>query len=89
MSIRVKNVTIDTDDMTYEEVNELVQQLRAVRARKEDAKRILENFQAMIDNIREKGFDFCCKDTGEVLDPKYWVLYDSREFCTYPDEVNV
>jgi hypothetical protein len=82
--INIKNVTINTNDMTYEEVNALVQQLRTIRARKEQAKRIVDNFHAMIENIREEGFDFCCEDTGEVLDPKYWVLYDSVNHCTYP-----
>ena len=86
MNVKIGNVTVDLDKMSFGEVNDLVQQLRKVRARKEKSKNIVDNFHAMIENIRAEGFDFMCRDTGEVLDPKYWVLYDSINRCIYPDE---
>ena len=86
MNVKIGNVTVDLDKLSFGEVDDLVQQLRKVRARKEKSKNIVGNFRAMIENIRAEGFDFMCRDTGEVLDPKYWVLYDSINRCIYPDE---
>ena len=86
MNVKIGNVTVDLDKLSFGEVDDLVQQLRKVRARKEKSKNIVDNFRAMIENIRAEGFDFMCRDTGEVLDPKYWVLYDSINRCIYPDE---
>ena len=85
MNVKIGNVTVDLDRMSFGEINDLVQQLREVRARKEKSKHIVDNFRAMIENIRAEGFDFMCRDTGEVLDPKYWVLYDSINMCTYEE----
>ena len=86
MNVKIGNVTVDLDKLSFGEVDDLVQQLRKVRARKEKSKNIVGNFRAMIKNIRAEGFDFMCRDTGEVLDPKYWVLYDSINRCIYLDE---
>ena len=86
MNVKIGNVTVDLDKMSFGEVDNLVQQLRKVRVRKEKSKRIVDNFRAMIENIRAEGFDFLCDDTGEVLDPKYWVLYDSINQCVYPEK---
>ena len=86
MNVKIGNVTVDLDKLSFGEGDDLVQQLRKVRARKEKSKNIVGNFRAMIKNIRAEGFDFMCRDTGEVLDPKYWVLYDSINRCIYLDE---
>jgi hypothetical protein len=86
MNVKIGNVTVDLDKMSFGEVNDLIQQLREVRARKEKSKHIMDNFRAMIENIRAEGFDFLCDGTGEVLDPKYWVLYDSINHCIYPEK---
>ena len=85
MNVKIGNVTVDLDRMSFGEINDLVQQLREVRARKEKSKHIVDNFRAMIENIRAEGFDFMCHDTGEVLDPKYWVLYDSINMYAYEE----
>lgn len=86
MNVKIGNVTVDLNKMPFGEINDLIQQLREVRARKEKSKRIVDNFRAMIENIRAEGFDFLCDDTGEVLDPKYWVLYDSINQCVYSEK---
>ena len=86
MNVKIGNVTVDLDEMSFGEINDIVQQLRVVRARKEKSKHIVDDFRAMIENIHAEGFDFLCRDTGEVLNPKYWVLYDSINQCAYDEK---
>ena len=86
MNVKIGNVTVDLDEMSFGEINDIVQQLRVVRARKEKSKHIVDDFRAMIENIHAEGFEFLCRDTGEVLNSKYWVLYDSINQCAYDEK---
>ena len=83
--MKIKNVTIDTTNMTVEEVDALIQDLRAVRARKSQLRANFQNLCAMISNMREDDLVFCSRDTGEIFNPKDWIAYDVRNHSSYPE----
>ena len=80
----IKNVVIDTTEMSYEDVDNLVQSLRKVRERKTALRNNLRNFRTMITNMRNnEGMTFVSKHTGEVLNPDDWELYDEMSHAFY------
>ena len=80
----IKNVIIDTTEMSYEDVDNLVQSLRKVRERKTALRNNLRNFRTMITNMRNnEGMTFVSKHTGEVLNPDDWELYDEMSHAFY------
>ena len=80
----LKNVIVDTTDISFEEVDALIQNLRAIRIRKGELKSRLEGFRAMVANMRnEEGMTFVSKTTGEILDPDDWELYDETTHSFY------
>lgn len=81
--MRIGPCVLDTEHMNGDMVNAWIQELKKVRDRKMDADHYIMRFNALIDELREDGFEFCCRDTGEVLIPKYWVLYDMQEHCEH------
>lgn len=81
------NVTIDTNDMTYAEINALVQELRAVRARKEQLHERINTMRAMTENMREAQMSWVNKYTGEIFDPEDWDLFDETTNSVYYEEV--
>ncbi len=82
--MKIKNVIVDTTEMSYEEVDALIQNLRKIRERKAELRNHLENFRAMISNMRnDKGMTFVSKHTGEVLNPNDWELYDETTHTFY------
>ena len=83
--MKIKNVTIDIANMTEKEVDALIQDLRAVRARKSELRARYQNLCAMIENMREDDLVFCSRDTGEIFNPKDWIAYDVRNHSSYPE----
>ena len=80
----LKNVIVDTTDMSFEEVDALIQNLRAIRARKGELKSRMDGFRSMIANMRnDEGMSLVSKTTGEVLDPDDWSLYDETTHSFY------
>ena len=80
----IKNVIVDTTDMSFEEVDALIQNLRAIRTRKGELTSRLDGFRTMIANMRnEEGMTFVSKTTGEILDPDDWELYDETTHSFY------
>ena len=84
--MKFRNVTVDTNDMTYAEVNTLVQELRAVRARKEKLHDRINAMRAMTENMREAQMAWVNKYTGEVFNPKDWDLFDETTNSFYYEE---
>ena len=74
---------METDEMTLEMVDAWIRELKKVRVRKAEGDKFIERFNDLIAEVQEKGFDFCCRDTGEVLMPKYWMLFDREEKCPH------
>lgn len=86
----LKNVIVDTTEMSYEEVDALIQNLRAIRARKGELKSRMDGFRAMIANMRnDEGMTFVSKYTGEVLNPDDWELYDETTHSFYREQERV
>ena len=83
----LKNVIVDTTKMSYEEVDALIQNLRAIRARKGELRSRMDRFRAMIANMRnEEGMTLVSKHTGEVLNPDDWELYDETTHTFYHEQ---
>ena len=81
--MRIGPFTMDTENMTSDMVNDWIKELKHVRARKARGDEFIRRLNELIADIRAEGFAFCCRNTGEVLDPKYWVLYDLQEHCEH------
>ena len=84
--MKMRNLIMDTSDLSCEELNTLIRQLKEARERKSDARMYHQNFSAMIENMREKNFVFCSKYTGEILNPKDWEVYDNLTHAVYPEK---
>ena len=85
--MKIKNVVIDTTEMSYEDVDNLIQSLRKVRERKAELRNHLGNFRAMITNMRNnEGMTFVSKCTGEVLNPNDWELFDELTHSFYHEK---
>lgn len=85
--MELKNVTLNTADMSYNEVNALIQELRDVRARKKELHERVLTMQAMVSNMRDSEMAWVNRYTGEVFDPEDWQLYDETTRTFYNEEV--
>lgn len=83
--MKMRNLIMDTSDLTLEEVDVLIQQLRKARERKGEARSRHQNLCAMIEHMKEDNLVFCSKHTGEILNPNDWVVYDNLNHSTYPE----
>lgn len=79
----IGNVILDTDGMTYGEVDDLIQKLREIRKRKGEARSCKENFDERIATAKELGFTYVNINTGEVLDADDWTVFDENAHRTY------
>ena len=84
--MKIGPATIDTNSMTLEEVDTMIQELRHIRERKRNARSRMNQFSSMLAEIKEDGFSFCDKYTGEVLDASHFVVYDNKENCVLEGE---
>ena len=85
--MELTNVTLNTADMSYKEVDALIQGLRGVRARKKELHERVLTMQAMVSNMRDSEMAWVNKYTGEVFDPEDWQLYDETTRTFYSEEV--
>ena len=85
--MELTNVTLNTADMSYKEVDALIQGLRGVRARKKELHERVLTMQAMVSNMRDSEMAWVNKYTGEVFDPEDWQLYDETTRTFYNEEV--
>ena len=84
--MELKHVTLDTESMTCAEVNELIQELRVIRTRKQDLHTRIHGLKATFANMKDEGMVLVSKYTGEVFNLADWTLYDERSRSFYPDE---
>ena len=83
--MKMRNLVMDTSNLSFEELDTLIQQLRKARERKGEARARHQNLCSMVENMREDNFVFCSKHTGEILNPNDWVVYDSLNHSAYPE----
>lgn len=79
---------IDEKEMTYEEVTNAVEQLKALRSRMHEAHVHKQSLYAMVENLKEEGMSLCSALTGEVFNPDDWLIYDERSGATYEGKWN-
>lgn len=84
--MKMKNLVMDTSDLSIEELDALIYQLKKARERKGEARARHQNFSTMIENMKEENLVFCSKHTGEILNPNDWVVYDSLTHSAYPQD---
>jgi len=84
--MELKNVTLNTADMSYKEVDALIQELRVVRARKKELHERVLTMRAMVSNMKDDEMAWVNRYTGEIFDPEDWGLYDERTRTFYSEE---
>ena len=84
--MELKHVTLDTEKITYREVDELIQELRKIRARKKELHERFDHLRYMVSNMKDEEMSWVNKYTGEVLNPDDWELYDERTHTFYNEE---
>lgn len=83
--MKMRNLIMDTSDLSFEELDVLIRQLKKARERKGEARARYQNFSAMIENMKEDNLVFCSRHTGEILNPNDWVVYDNLNHSAYPE----
>ena len=79
----IKNKFIDLNELTLDEVNKALGELKAARSRMSEARARKDNLRSMVENMKEDGLTFCSMCTGEVFNPEDWLIYDERTGATY------
>ena len=85
--MRIGNVIIDTDNMSYDEVDVLVKELREIRKRKGEARSCKTRLNNAVTVSQDNGFRYINRYTGEVFNANDWWVYDEVQNCTHGDEV--
>ncbi len=85
--MRIGNVIIDTDNMSYDEVDVLVKELRDVRKRKGEARDCKTRMNNAVAKSLEQGFRYINRYTGKIFDANDWWVYDEEQNCTHGDEI--
>ena len=85
--MRIGNVIIDTDTMSYDEVDVLVKELRDIRKRKGEARDCRTRMNNAVAKSQEQGFRYINRYTGEIFDANDWWIYDEEQNCTHGDEI--
>lgn len=78
MKMRIGRMMVDTDEMTIDELTILINDLRKIRARKQQIADFINRMDATIREAKEEGLVFLDKDYGNVLEEGDYVLFDER-----------
>lgn len=76
--MRIGRTIIDTDNMNAEDLDVIIKELRAIRARKLKAEELKTRMLELIADAKENGFTFIDKDFGQVWSGNDVELYDER-----------
>jgi len=76
--MRIGRTIIDTDNMNAEDMDVIIKELRAIRARKLKAEELKTRMLELIADAKENGFTFIDKDFGQVWSGNDVELYDER-----------
>lgn len=76
--MRIGRMVIDTDNMSIEDMETVIRELRAIRARKLKAEELKTRMLELIADAKENGFTFIDKDFGQVWTGNDVELYDER-----------
>lgn len=81
--MRIGNITIDTDEMSVEELDALIKEAKRIRSRKNGAREFYGGFEDLLSGARERGYILCSRFTGEILSASDWGVYDEQERCQH------
>lgn len=76
--MRIGRMMIDTDNLSIEDMDAIIKELRAIRARKLKAEELKTRMLELIADAKENGFTFIDKDFGQVWTGNDVELYDER-----------
>lgn len=76
--MRIGRMMIDTDNLSIEDMDTIIKELRAIRARKLKAEELKARMLELIADAKENGFTFIDKDFGQVWTGNDVELYDER-----------
>jgi hypothetical protein len=76
--MRIGKIMIDTDSMSVEELTMVINELREIRKRKEQAQELQMKMNALILEAKEQGFTFIDNACGFVREVNDFTLYDER-----------
>ena len=84
--MRIGNVTIDTDEMSIEQMDAIIKEAKRIRSRKNGAREFFCGFEDLLSGAKDRGYTLCSRFTGEVLTARDWVVYDEEEKCIQEGE---
>ena len=76
--MRIGRIIIDTDNMSIEEMETVIREMRKIRARKLKAEELKNRMLELIADAKENGFTFIDKDFGQVWTGNDVELYDEQ-----------
>ena len=76
--MRIGRTIIDTDDMSAEDLKVIINELRAVRARKLKAEELNSRMNELLAEAKENNFIFINDYTGQVLPQEYIKVIDEQ-----------
>ena len=76
--MRIGRTIIDTDNMSVEDMDVIIKEIRAIRARKLKAEELKNRMLELIADAKDNGFTFIDKDFGQVWSGNDVELYDER-----------
>ena len=71
-------MVVDTDNMSVEDMDTIIREMRAIRARKLKAEELKNRMLELITDAKENGFAFLDKDFGQVWTCDDVELYDEQ-----------
>ena len=76
--MRIGRMIIDTDNMSIEEMDVLIREMRRIRDRKLKAEELKNRMLELIADAKENGFTFIDKDFGQVWTCNDVELYNEQ-----------
>ena len=76
--MRIGRMMIDTDNLSIEDMDTIIKELRVIRARKLKAEELKTRMLELIADAKENGFTFIDKDFGQVWTSNDFTLYDEQ-----------
>jgi len=69
--MRIGRMMIDTDNLSIEDMDTIIKELRVIRARKLKAEELKSRMMELLADAKENGFTFIDQDADQI-----WVGYD-------------
>ena len=84
----IEQIILDINSMTTSEVNQAINALQKIRTRKKQAHTCKVRMSNVVEEIKEHGFRYVNRYTGQVFDINDWFVYDEVRHCTHGEEVD-